>query len=73
MFPKGWDKTYCLGHLEREAEQPGGVQYTTIHFFGDKTFPGGNDYEIFSDPRTIGHTVLNPDDTYAQVKKLFEL
>jgi hypothetical protein len=34
--------------LEREAEQPGGVKYTTIHFFGDKTFPGGNDYEIFS-------------------------
>jgi len=59
--------------LEREAEQPGGVKYTTIYFFGDKTFPGGNDYEIFSDPRTIGHTVLNPDDTYAQIKKLFDL
>lgn len=73
VFPKGWDKTYCLGHLEREAEQPGGVKYTTIHFFGDKTFPGGNDYEIFSDPRTIGHTVLNPDDTYAQIKKMFDL
>jgi len=73
VFPKGWDKTYCLGHLEREAKQPGGVNYTTIHFFGDKTFPGGNDYEIFSDPRTIGHTVLNPDDTYAQIKKLFDL
>ncbi|CZR50678.1 probable phosphomannomutase [Phialocephala subalpina] len=71
VFPTGWDKTYCLTHLENEAKQPGGVEYTTIHFFGDKTHKGGNDYEIYSDPRTIGHSVLNPDDTYAQVQKLF--
>jgi phosphomannomutase len=30
-FPTGWDKTYCLRHVEKEG-------YTTIHFFGDKTF-----------------------------------
>lgn len=52
---------------------PGGVDYSTIHFFGDKTFEGGNDYEIFSDPRTIGHTVLNPDETIAELEKLFDL
>ena len=73
MFPHGWDKTYCLGHLERDATKPGGVEYTTIHFFGDKTMEGGNDYEIYSDPRTIGHSVLNPDDTIVQLKKLFDL
>jgi phosphomannomutase len=30
-FPTGWDKTYCLRHVEKEG-------YKTIHFFGDKTF-----------------------------------
>ena len=72
VFPTGWDKTYCLQHLENEAKA-GGVNYTTIHFFGDKTFEGGNDYEIYSDPRTIGHSVEDPDDTLIQVKKLFNL
>ncbi|KAI9833131.1 MAG: Phosphomannomutase [Phylliscum demangeonii] len=73
VFPHGWDKTYCLRHVEAEAKQPDGVQYTTIHFFGDKTAPGGNDYEIFSDPRTIGHAVTGPEDTARQLKKLFDL
>jgi phosphomannomutase len=73
VFPTGWDKRYCLQHLENEAKQPGGVEYTTIHFFGDKTFEGGNDWEIYSDPRTIGHSVKDPDDTMAQIKKLFDL
>jgi len=62
-----------LQHLENEAKQPGGVAYTTIHFFGDKSAKGGNDYEIYHDPRTIGHAVINPEDTAAQVKKLFSL
>ena len=39
--------------------------------FGDKTFEGGNDYEIFSDERTIGHTVTSPDDTKQQCTALF--
>lgn len=73
IFPQGWDKTYCLQHIENEKNLPGGSEYTTIHFFGDKTDVGGNDYEIFSDPRTIGHSVRNPDDTTAEVKKLFDL
>lgn len=29
IFPNGWDKTFCLQHL-----QP---YYKNIHFFGDKT------------------------------------
>jgi len=73
VFPTGWDKTYCLRHLENEAKQPGGVNLTTIHFFGDKTDKGGNDYEIYSDSRVIGHSVKNPEDTVVQVKKLFDL
>ncbi|KAK4874785.1 hypothetical protein RN001_014145 [Aquatica leii] len=66
VFPNGWDKTYCLRHLENEG-------YAEIHFFGDKTDYGGNDYEIFNHPRTIGHKVLNPDDTKNQLSQLFLL
>lgn len=34
-----------------------------IHFFGDKTYKGGNDYEIYNDIRTIGYNVTSPQDT----------
>ena len=73
VFPTGWDKTYCLQHIENEKNLPGGVEYKTIHFFGDKTFKGGNDYEIFEDKRITGHTVKNPDETVAELKKMFDL
>lgn len=32
---------------------------------------GGNDYEIFSSEKTIGHTVTSPDDTQKQCTELF--
>ena len=70
VFPTGWDKTYCLKHVSHEKEISG-VDYTRIHFFGDKTFKGGNDWEIFEDKRTIGHAVENPDDTMKILKELF--
>lgn len=66
VFPTGWDKTYCLKHLENEG-------FDEIHFFGDKTHKGGNDYEIFIDSRTIGHKVINPDDTMKQLEVFFNL
>ncbi|CAM9309347.1 unnamed protein product [Choristocarpus tenellus] len=66
LFPTGWDKTYCLQFLGE-----GKSEYDEIHFFGDKTFEGGNDYEIFTSPLTIGHTVTSPEDTMAQCKELF--
>lgn len=63
VFPKGWDKTYCLQYLKN---------IPNIHFFGDKTSPGGNDYEIFYDSRTKGHTVTCPSDTEKALKELLE-
>nr|CDJ83725.1 Eukaryotic phosphomannomutase domain containing protein [Haemonchus contortus] len=63
-YPVGWDKTYCLQFLEKD--------FDTIHFFGDKTMPGGNDHAIFMDPRTIGHTVVDPADTKIQVEQLLK-
>jgi len=61
-FPKGWDKTYCLNLIDSG--------YKRIYFFGDKTAPGGNDHEIYSDARTIGHSVKNPSDTLDQLRDL---
>lgn len=31
VFPKGWDKTFCLQHVADE-------NFEEIHFFGDKTY-----------------------------------
>ena len=35
VFPKGWDKSFCLQYVEKEYEE--------IHFYGDKCYKGGND------------------------------
>lgn len=64
IFPKGWDKTYCLQYLRPDG-------YERIHFFGDKTYEGGNDFEIFESKETIGHAVKSPADTLAILEKLF--
>lgn len=36
-----------------------------------QTYKGGNDYEIFEDPRTIGHSVTCPEDTVKLLNELF--
>ena len=64
IFPEGWDKTYCLKFVDI---------YETIHFFGDKCHEGGNDFEIYTSKRTIGHSVTKYQDTIEQLKKLFDL
>lgn len=64
VFPEGWDKRYCLGIVKED-------NFTSIHFFGDKTKPGGNDYEIYSDDLTIGHEVSSPDQTMELCRTLF--
>jgi len=62
VFPQGWDKTYCLRFLD---------EFPNVYFFGDKTFPGGNDYEIYSHERTKGYSVENFDETIRYLKELF--
>lgn len=64
VFPVGWDKTYCLQFC------PEG-DFDEIHFFGDKTYEGGNDFEIYSHPRTIGHHVNTFNDTVETLNKEF--
>ncbi|XP_010273123.1 PREDICTED: phosphomannomutase-like [Nelumbo nucifera] len=58
VFPNGWDKTYCLRYLD---------DFLEIHFFGDKTYKVGNDYEIYESERTVGHKVTSPEDTEEQL------
>ncbi|KAF1315057.1 Phosphomannomutase b1, partial [Globisporangium splendens] len=64
VFPSGWDKTYALRFLDPK-------DYDEIHFFGDKTHQGGNDYEIYTHERTIGHSVSSPEDTIRILNELF--
>merc|ERR1712224_845838 len=63
VFPNGWDKTFSLQFVEKD--------YDEIHFFGDKTYKGGNDYEIFESEKTQGHTTTGPSDTIKQCTELF--
>lgn len=67
VFPNGWDKTYCLQHVTK------GTNFKEIHFFGDKVEKGGNDYEIFTDKRTIGHRVYTPADTKRILSEMFNI
>lgn len=62
VFPNGWDKRYCLQFVP---------EFDEIHFFGDKTFKGGNDYEIFEDPKTQGHTTTGPEVTMQMCREIF--
>lgn len=59
IFPKGWDKTYCLRHIKEKK----------VYFFGDMTMEGGNDYEIFNHERVTGTTVNGPKDTIKKVNE----
>ena len=63
IFPKGWDKTYCLQFVKEK--------YDKIYFFGDKTYEGGNDYEIFNSKLTEAYTVKNPEDTINFLNSIF--
>lgn len=62
VYPLGWDKTYALQFVDH---------INTIHFFGDKTYPGGNDFEIYTSERTVGHTVKTPEETMKICQQLF--
>lgn len=63
VFPKGWDKTYCLQFVKDK--------YDKFYFFGDKTHEGGNDYEIFNHQLTEAYTVTKPEDTIEKLNDLF--
>jgi phosphomannomutase len=60
IYPKGKNKAQALKYLQG-----------LIYFFGDKTEPGGNDYEVASHLLNPPHKVLqvnNWQDTYEKLK-----
>lgn len=64
VYPNGWDKSFCLSRI------PDG-KFKEIHFFGDQTEPGGNDYEIYNHQRTIGHSVKSYVETQRILTEMF--
>lgn len=64
IFPIGWDKTYCLQFLKKS-------KYDIIYFFGDRTEPGGNDYEIYSDARVNAFSVKKYTETISLLSKYY--
>lgn len=60
VFPKGWDKSYCLQFIQS--------QYDSIYFFGDKIVENGNDFEIGNDSRVIATSVSSWKDTLEILK-----
>lgn len=82
VMPHGWDKSYCLKFLgEYEEIHFFGDKTFKVNFnnflilFFQKLFflKGGNDYEIFTHPKVIGHNVSGPEDTIRQLNDLFFL
>jgi phosphomannomutase len=81
VFPCGWDKTYALKHVEDEGfeeihffgDKTHKVRALVHSLLLSHLYilQGGNDHEIFEDPRTIGHAVSNPDDTTRILKEMF--
>jgi phosphomannomutase len=64
VFLTGWDKTYCSRDIKSQG-------FTKVHFFGDKTYQDGNDYQIYSHPDGEGHSVKNPEETMENLNQLF--
>lgn len=65
VFPQGWDKTFCLNHLENDKIQ-------NIYFFGDMVQPDQNDHEIYHHDNVHGIFVTGPDDTIQKSSELLE-
>lgn len=64
IYPNGWDKTFALKHFTGSKN---------IYFVGDKCKPGGNDYHVYADARTIGFETDGPDHTCEIIKQIINL
>ena len=63
IYPVGWDKTFCLRYVKDVHKR--------IEFFGDRTFKGGNDYEIAHSAEVHeAHQVKDPQDLLNYLTKL---
>ena len=63
VYPRGWDKTYSLNHVK-------GL-YDKFIFFGDRTMPGGNDYDMAQSPLIDKvHQVSGPEEVMEIIKSM---
>ena len=46
IYPRGWDKTFCLRHFEPRQ----------FWFIGDRCRPSGNDYELYKYLESAGYS-----------------
>jgi hypothetical protein len=63
VVPEGWDKRYCLRHINTVCRSPLSPGYTRILFCGDRTAPGGNDHSLYACDQVEGFTVDSPKAT----------
>jgi len=61
IYPKGWDKTFCLRHFSEKEN---------IYFIGDKCSFGGNDFHIFEELKPNSFEVKNPQETIRILNKI---
>ncbi len=61
---KGFDKEWAIREFARHHNMP----FSSILFFGDKIYPGGNDYPASKIVDCI--SVKNPEDTLQQLRRL---
>jgi len=61
IYPTGWDKTYCLSHIEHHGD---------VYFVGDKCQPGGNDFELFRSLETISYETDGPSTTIHIIEEI---
>lgn len=58
-----------VSRLEKKTQQQNVTSFhATLSVFLRQ---GGNDYEIYCDPRTIGHEVSCPDETQQLCQQIF--
>ena len=58
IYPKGWDKTYCLKFFEGYNK----------FFVGDRCYENGNDYEIFQKLNSNSWSTTKPSETIQIIK-----
>ena len=65
IYPKGWDKTHCLRHIE-------GAE---VWFWGDSCGPNGNDRTLYEklDPEYRSFQVSGPQDLVTSLRKNFPI
>ena len=54
IYPNGWDKTYCLKHIDPER---------FVYFVGDKCHDSGNDRALYEHDRTVSYETTGPEKT----------